>query len=415
MAVILQIAEQERGPLRQSGGWQYTMARRRYQKGNVRKRGQRHPVWELLWWEDAIGPDGNPIRHRKSLVLGLARDLTRRQALKLAEEFLRPLNQGKVLPQSTITFREFVERYYYANALPTLKPSTQRRYRQTLNHHLLPAFGKARLCDITSLDMQQFVLNKMEAGLSWECGSHFRNLISAVFTAAKQWNYFSGDNPARGVRLPEKKAVREKPILTPDQIQGILGTLREPARMIFLVGILTGMRIGEILGLRWRDVDFSTGRIFIRQACYRGQLDSPKTESSRRTLPLPRQLAEALLRLRNSGDGQGELVFRSSKGTPLNDTNLLHRHLKPAGQQLGLPWLSWHVLRRTHATLFQTVGGSLREAQAQLGHSRMATTLEIYTVPIAETQQRVIQKLADLATNGDELAKLQPQPAPSIQ
>jgi len=68
-------------------------------------------------------------------------------------------------------------------------------------------------------------------------------------------------------------------------------------------------------------------------------------------------------------------------GTPYNDSNLLHRYLKPAGQKLGVPWLNWHTLRRTHITLFQAVGGSLRDAQAQLGHSKMSTTLEIYTLP----------------------------------
>lgn len=73
-----------------------------------------------------------------------------------------------------------------------------------------------------------------------------------------------------------------------------------------------------------------------------------------------------------------------------------------------MPWLSWHALRRTHATLFQAVGGTLREAQAQLGHSRMATTLEIYTVPLAEAQQPAVQNLADLAANGDKLAPLPP-------
>ena len=390
--------------LGQQGGWQQAMARRRYQQGSIRKRGQRRPVWELLWWEDVVGPDGRIVRRRKSVILGPVGQLTLRQARKLGEEFLRPLNQGKVLPQSTITFREFVERYYVPHALPALKLSTQQRYRQTFKHHLLPAFGKWRLPDLSALAIQQYALAKMDAGLSWEMASHFRNLISAVFSAAKQWGYFSGENPARGVRLPEKRAVREKHALTLEEIQRLLGTLQDPARTIFLVGILTGMRIGEILGLRWQDVDFASGRIHIRQACYRGQMDTPKTQASRRIIPLPRQLAEALLRF-GKGAAGGGLVFHSSRGTPLGDTNLLHRQLKPAGKRLGMPWLSWHALRRTHATLFQAVGGTLREAQAQLGHSRMATTLEIYTVPLAEAQRRTVQTLADLATNGDELAR----------
>jgi integrase len=86
----------------------------------------------------------------------------------------------------------------------------------------------------------------------------------------------------------------------------------------------------------------------------------------------------------------------TSKGTPCSDSNLLHRELKPAGRKLGMTWLNWHTLRRTHATLFQFAGGSLRDAQAQLGHSKMSTTLEIYTLPIPEQQRITVEKLSVL-------------------
>ena len=96
-------------------------------------------------------------------------------------------------------------------------------------------------------------------------------------------------------------------------------------------------------------------------------------------------------------------MFHTSNGTPLNDSNLLHRHLKPTGKKLGMPWLNWHTLRRTHITLFQVVGGSLRDAQAQLGHSKMSTTLEIYTLPIPEQQRTTVEKLSVLMANDGKL------------
>jgi len=102
------------------------MARRRYQKGSIRKRGKRHPVWELQWWADYIEVDGKLGRKRESTILGFACEITRRQALKLADEHLRPLNMGKVTPLSSMTFGQFVEIHFVPNFLPTLKPSTQR-------------------------------------------------------------------------------------------------------------------------------------------------------------------------------------------------------------------------------------------------------------------------------------------------
>jgi len=146
--------------------------------------------------------------------------------------------------------------------------------------------------------------------------------------------------------------------------------------------VLTGLRIGEILALRWRDVDFSSGEIRVEQACYRGLIGTPKTKGSRRTLPMPESLkGESQAPQREIGIGRAS-GFSNPQYTPFSDTNLLHKYLKPAGRKLGMPWLNWHTLRRTHATLLQHAGATLREAQAQLGHSKMSTTLEIYTLSI---------------------------------
>lgn len=408
---ILPDAEKQRQPV-QLGGWQKKMARRRYQKGTLRLRGKRNEVWELLWREDYIKTDGTLGRRLISKVIGPVGDLTRRQARKIADELLRPLNQGLVTPHSTITFREFIEQYFVPNAFPTLKTSTQDRYRRTLKTHLLPAFGNLGLRDIGTLEIQGFVLRKMENGLSWACADHFRNLLSKIYEMAKKWGYFTGVNPASGVDLPEKKTVRERNVLTPEQIPELLRILREPFRTMAHLGILTGLRVGEILGLRWMDVDLSAAQICVRQRCYRGDMDSPKTKSSKRTLPLPQPCLEALQTLwKQSGNrDQTGLVFQTSNGTPYSDTNILHRELKPAGQKIGAPWLSWHAFRRTHATLLQFAGGTLKDAQAQLGHSKLSTTLEIYTIPIPAHQRAAVERLSILLTNVDELRQKREKP-----
>jgi integrase len=400
---ILPTTEKQGGPA-QTGGWQKEMARRRYQKGSIRKRGKRDPVWELQWWEDYLKDDGSIGRRRQSVTLGAVSEMTLRQVRKLAEERLRPVNQGILLPQSTMDLQAFVDRYFEPLFFPTLKRSTQKRYRQTLSTHLLPAFGKTRLCDIGTVSLQSFVLQKMESGLGWESANHLRNLMSKMFETARKWNLFLGNNPAMGVSLPEKKPVREKHALRTDQILCLLAMLKGPVRTMVLTGILTGMRIGEMLGLRRKDVDLASGQIRIEQACYRGLLGSPKTKGSKRTLPLPGVLGPPLVRIFEQAvrTGEDDLVFQTRNGTPFNDTNLLHRHLKPAGQKLGMPWLSWHTLRRTHATLLQAAGASLRDAQAQMGRSRMSTTLEVYTLPIPEHLRLAVENLSRLVTNGDQ-------------
>lgn len=384
------------------------MARKRYQKGTIRKRGKRNPVWELQWWTDIIQPDGSLGRRRDSIILGQVSGITKRQALKAADEFLRPLNLGKVAPFATVIFREFIEKHFVPNIFPTLKTSTRKRYQITLTKHLLPAFGEQRLCDIRTIEIQRFVIQKMDSGLGWDTADHFRNLISKIFVTTRKWGYFAGDNPATGIELPEKKPVREKYVLTPEQVPTLLKVLREPYRGMVTIAILTGLRVGEILGLRWMDVDLATEQIQIRQRCYRGDLDTPKTKSSRRTLHLPKPCLDTLrlLKAKCASPEGTALVFQTSNATPYSDTNILHRELKPAGQKIGAPWLSWHSFRRTHATLLQLAGGSAKDAQMQLGHSKLSTTQDIYTLPLPAHQREAVENLSRMVTNGDELPKI---------
>lgn len=378
------------------------MARRRYQTGSIRKRGKRYPIWELQWWADYLKPEGRIGRKRESVILGYVAEVSRKQALKLAAEHLRPLNQGKVSPMATVTFEEFIERFFVPNALPTLKQSTRKRYTTTLNYHLKPAFGLKRLCDISTLDLQNYVLNKFDSGSGWEVCNHLRNLMSKVYACAKIWGQFNGDNPATGVKLPEKMPVYEKCALTPEQCQCLLATLPEPVQTMALTGILAGLRVGEILGLRWQDVRFDAKEIRIGQAAYRGSIGSPKTKRSKRTLPVPPALLEALQRLYAMAPVRDGLVFPTRTGKPHSDSTLLSRFLKPAGKRIGVSGLSWHTLRHTHATLLSQSGASPKDAQAQLGHAHIATTMDIYTHATPGHQREAVEKMAQLVTNGDE-------------
>lgn len=399
---ILPTAEKQ-GELAQTGGWQ-DMARRRFQKGSLRKRGKKNPAWELQWWTDVINPDGTIGRKRESMILGYASVLTRKQARKLAQEQLRPLNHGKLTLLSDVTFGEFIERHFVPTFLPTLKLSTQKKYLSTIKTHLFPAFGSIRLCEIGTFDLQRFVLAKMQSGLGWESCDLLRNLMSKVFNIAKKWNFYAGENPTSDVVLPEKRPVREKHVLDHAQIRPLLDVLREPCRTMVLLGLLTGMRVGEILGLRWQDVDLKSRQLRIRQTIVRGSLNTPKTKGSRRLLPLPDAAVRALVIMQPHPTQITDtmLVFSTAQKTPLSDTNLLHRHLKPAGQKIAAPWLNWHTLRRTHATLLQLAGGTLKDAQAQLGHTKLSTTLEIYTLPVPSHQRAAVENLAQMVTNGDE-------------
>jgi integrase len=158
------------------------------------------------------------------------------------------------------------------------------------------------------------------------------------------------------------------------------------------------MRIGDLLALRWKCIDFDRGSIHIRETVTEGRFGSPKTKSSRRDVPMSWPTRQALERRRSrTGDASPDgLVFTSRAGTPLNPKNLLNRSLRPALKAARLPLVSWHSFRHTHATLLGEVGESLRTAQAILGHSDLETTLNVYTHAIPESEKRAVDKVAEI-------------------
>jgi integrase len=175
-----------------------------------------------------------------------------------------------------------------------------------------------------------------------------------------------------------------------------------------LLAVLTGMRIGEILALRWKRVDLLRSTIEIAESFSDGQFGSPKTRSSHRVIPMSSVLRGVLETyrtgsLRNSPD---ELVFCTPKGTPLNSKNLYNRALAPACDRINQPRVSWHSFRHTHATQLAESGESLKTAQALLGHSDLETTLNTYMHVIPDSQRRAVDRVAGVLFS--DVLKLDP-------
>ena len=188
----------------------------------------------------------------------------------------------------------------------------------------------------------------------------------------------------------------EQAEVSPAQIQGLLASLPEPSRSLAWLLVLTGLRIGELLALRWRDVDLSLGVLHVRRTLYEGRFDEPKSKRSRRTVPLAPKGVE-ILSARKPGVVQPEaLVFGTALGTPLDRHNLRNRQLQPAAERLKLERIGWHWLRHAHATLLDAVGTPLGTVQALLGHSSSEITREVYLHSIPSDARGAVQKVENL-------------------
>ena len=391
------------------------MARKRNQRtGHLR---EKCGSWLFQWRETVIGKDGRPVRKifAKTIAPARGRDgLSKREAQRIAKvTILDKLDETEIRPSTLMTVAEFYKAHFEPEWVWTLRPSGKRHYKVTWEKIKL-AMGDLRLKDVCSDDVQKLVRNIIDSGLSIQTARHAKNAVSAIFRHARAKGLFWGFNPVEGVRLPEMKLTRRRRALTALLVRGLLRVLRSPVREMVLLAIVTSMNVAELLGLRWGRVNLSAVSatadgelippysLIVREQFYLGEFGPPKADSRNRSVPIPVAAIEALaaLKQRPRFVGPDDLVFVSSKGTPLDADNLRSRHLKPAAEAIGLEKLGWHDLRRTYTTLGADVGMDLKDRQGTMGHLRIDMTA-MYTQDSHERRRRGAEAILAAIMEGE--------------
>ena len=383
------------------------MARRRFQDPKPTRLGK---WWYILVWQDEFR-DGRRVRKRKREKLAPA-TMPLREVNKIAAERLRPVNQGLLTAGSAALFEDYVNSVYTPTVMPLLASSTQARYRSVIGNYLVPTFGGSCLRDLTPLTVQRYFSGMANSDLSHESRDKIRDVLSSVLGSAVQYGYVV-KNPVEGLKLPPSKTgKRSKPYITPQAFAALVALISEPYATMVFVAVYTGLRVSELVGLRWRNVHEES--ISIEQRYCRGDWGPPKSEASNATVPVNADVIRRIQRLKvlvvdvkaGTGtrryrvvkcDGPDDLVFQSLvKGAPMRDNNILTRHIKPAAERLRMPWVNWQVLRRSFATWLKMAGADVKDAQGLMRHSRASTTLDIYQQFVPESQKRAVAKLSDL-------------------
>jgi integrase len=207
---------------------------------------------------------------------------------------------------------------------------------------------------ITRDAVQRFLGAKLQSGLSWKTVKHLRTVFGTVMGAAETAELIPS-NPVRKTRFPRRGPVREKAVIAPEKIRELLNALPEPSRSLAWLLVFTGLRIGELLALRWRNVDLEHGVLRVMQTVYEGHFDEPKTQRSKRSVPLGAKSIEILAARKPADVNPEALAFATRTGTPFERHNLVNKQLKPTCKRLGLVGVSWHWLRHANATLLDAV------------------------------------------------------------
>ena len=345
------------------------------------------PKGLAIRWRETIMKDGKGRRVLRYEALG---HVSRKEAAKKLREKLRTADVPREAP---ITFEELA-REWVRSILPMYKYSTRKTHRHILNKHLLPMFGTLELTQLTRQRVQGFIAGLNRTGYAPHSIHHYHEVLSAVLRTAVSWNHIS-DNPAQGVSLPKLVPKRPKAVLTPKQAADLLLELPLKTRTMVALAILSGLRRGELLALRWKAVDESTASIRVSEAVYEGHFDSPKTAAGNRTVPLSERMLELLLdwKARVRQTDPEDLVFGTRNGTPVSSNNLIRRQIQPTCEKLGLPRCTWLTFRRTFSSWSHQSGIPDKVIAELMGHANVYTTLNVYTQVMDESRRTAAGKI----------------------
>ncbi|MED0680652.1 tyrosine-type recombinase/integrase [Aneurinibacillus thermoaerophilus] len=351
-------------------------------KGHVRKRGNK---WSFVI---DIGRDESTGKRRQKRFSGFN---TKKEAEKALAQKINELHTGQFVDATKETVGEYLS-VWLEDKKAQVRPGTWKSYRWLVNR-MVEHIGKVKLADLKPQHLQKMYnqLQKGERPLSARSVLHAHLVIQEALDRAMKWGMIHR-NVAEAVDAPRPKKV-EMSVWNAEQIRQFLEVAKEDRHYIaFLLAITTGMRKGEILGLRWKDIDLERGTLSVRQTFTRAEkghdFQEPKSSSGLRSIALPPGTIEALRahKIQQSKEKlkAGSLyqdvgmVVATSIGTPVLSRNLdrtWFRLMKKA----GVPRIRFHDLRHTHATLMLKQGVHPKIVSERLGHSNIGITLDTYS------------------------------------
>jgi integrase len=380
------------------------LKRKRYQQGSltteVRKNGP--DVWVFRWREAGI---------KRKQILGTVKELTKTKAQKKADEYRAQANTAPQMRQNTsLTVAGLVDHYEERELCESSSRAAKvvKAQRYIFKNYILPKWGSHLLVGVKAVEVEEWLKSLTKANGT---KAKIREVFGAAFRHGMRHELFSS-NPIANVRQVRKRTT-EPIILEPSEIASILRELEgvEPVRTAFLMAAVMGMRRGEIFGVKWEDVDFERAVLHIRRSYVDGVEGPPKTESSRRPLPIPPQAVEALKawQEKSSFTTPDHWVFASESAfgkQPLWPGTLWRRNVVPAitRAKINKSKLGWHSLRRSYASLLLATGASVRVSMELMRHSTAEMTLATYAQAVGNDKRDAGDKVAALIAANEKAA-----------
>jgi integrase len=342
-------------------------------------------------------------RRRKTFV-----GKTRAEVQRELNRALRDRERGLPVQTERQTVADYLDAWLRDSVWPSKRLRTHERYEQAVRLHIAPEIGRIELSKLTPQHVQRFVANRLAAGRSPSSVRYARTVLSIALEQARKWELVSR-NVASLVDPPEV-VQRRVPVVTVERARQILHAVAgDRFAALYRVALLTGLRRGELVGLRWGDVDLDEAALTVRRSVQRVagtvQVVEPKTSRSHRTIALPDSAVSTLKRQRvhqiEVGLGVGrpwssaDFVFGKADGEPLEPSSVTVRFQRLLAEA-GLPRMRFHDLRHATASLLIADHVPARVVMEMLGHSSITTTMNIYAHVMPALQREAANHLDDI-------------------
>ena len=385
--------------------------RNRYQQGSLRKvrRKSGVEVWEYRYRNHA--EPGSPMRQ---LTLSTLEYPTKTLALiHLQENVLRINGPGSFNAHNKPTLGLVIDRFSIEERIEEIvkQPpgettitdgfsySTAAGYRSYLKKHIKPRWGSTAIADIMPFEATQWL---KALPLSPKTRGHVRALMHLLFERAMLWGLIEVQcNPMGLVKLKgTSKRLKKPQILTPEQFHELTAVLREPHKTMTVIAMCTGLRVSEVLALRWEHFDFRAGVLLVQDGVVNGRIAGVKTDASNDYVPLDPAFAQILLDWK--GEESSGLVFPSPVTGGCYYAGAIQKEvLKPVGKQIGLVGIGWHIFRHTYRSLLDETGAPIGVQQKLMRHSNVATTMNVYGNATVRAKKDANSKVVEMVMKQD--------------
>lgn len=354
----------------------------------------------------SAGFDNQGKRTRK-WVYGRTKKDVQEKLMQLHREQIK----GTLLRTNNETVQSYFEQWLDKTAKPTLRPSTYSRYGALLRTHLYPHLGSLRLKKLAPYHMQALYTKMGEEGLSGRTQQFLHAVVRRGLRQAVLWDLLPR-NICDAVTRPKAER-KQMQVWDEQEVEQFLKTAETDKHYgLYVLALTTGMRQGELLGLKWQDVDLKAGFLSIQRTLQEieGKLvvGPPKSKAARRKIVLPDVAVETLKAHRKRQLTRklaaSKWVFPNKFGEPLKPREISLRSFPKLTQQAGLNRIRFHDLRHTAATLLLLAGENPKVVQERLGHSSISLTIDTYSHVLPSMQKDAARKIDVLFSNFDLLA-----------